>query len=132
MADKWIQLMSEDGENNLYPTSHMDLLWENASPTSDFAAQTVALDLSGYTKVVVIVNYHKDSYSSQSEHGGCGYGFALVGGEQSNVTVYASYGSGGVFSRSFKATISGVEFTQTRYASVGNVGAIPLRIYGIK
>lgn len=48
MADKWIQLMSEDGTDNLFPTTKMDLLWTNASPTSSFSAQTVSLDLSDY------------------------------------------------------------------------------------
>ena len=52
MADKWIQLMSENGVDNLYPTSNMDLLWENASPTSSFAAQTLSIDLSGYKSVI--------------------------------------------------------------------------------
>lgn len=51
MADKWIQLMSEDGTDNLFPTSKMDLLWTNASPSSNFAAQTVSLDLNTYKYV---------------------------------------------------------------------------------
>lgn len=53
MADKWIQLMSEDGTDNLFPTSHMDLLWENASPTSTFASQNITHDNNPYSWFVV-------------------------------------------------------------------------------
>ena len=35
----------------------MDLLWANASPASDFAAQTLALDLQDYDFVVISCNY---------------------------------------------------------------------------
>lgn len=34
--------------------SGMTKLWENASPTSEFAEQTISLDLSGYTHIVVL------------------------------------------------------------------------------
>lgn len=36
----------------------MDLLWENASPTSAFAAQTIAIDLSLYSAVLIKVRYY--------------------------------------------------------------------------
>lgn len=31
----------------------MDLLWTNSSPTSSFSAQTISLDMSGYTSILV-------------------------------------------------------------------------------
>lgn len=37
--------------------SKWELLWTNASPTSAFAAQTVALDLSGYDFVMVVYQH---------------------------------------------------------------------------
>lgn len=41
MADKYIQLQSADGVDNLFPIGILDLLWENSSPTSNFSAQTI-------------------------------------------------------------------------------------------
>ena len=38
----------------------IDLLWENASPTSDFAAQTVAVDLSLYNWVLIETNFSNE------------------------------------------------------------------------
>jgi len=62
MADKWIQLMSEDGTDNLFPTSKMDLLWENASPTSAFSAQTLNnINTSGYKWILFDIKTHLTS-----------------------------------------------------------------------
>lgn len=62
--DKWIQLQSSDGVNNLFPVSKMDLLWENETPTSSFAAQDIAVDLSKYTRIYItmkLVNTSSDT-----------------------------------------------------------------------
>ncbi|MBQ5658677.1 MAG: hypothetical protein IIV02_04005, partial [Peptococcaceae bacterium] len=54
------QLKYTDGENvfDYYgehnpPSITMDLLWENASPTSDFEAQTITLPISNYKLIVI-------------------------------------------------------------------------------
>ena len=39
----------------------MDLLWENASPASDFVAQTISLDLSGYDMVAIEHDYQTEN-----------------------------------------------------------------------
>ena len=41
------------GVDPLYLHLDMDLLWTNASPTSAFAAQTVSLDLSEYSFIMI-------------------------------------------------------------------------------
>lgn len=76
MANKIIQLKDSQG-NNLYPvmTCNIDelasgtgiekriLLWTNASPTSNFAAQTVSLALSSYDAVEIVCRYSTTSDS---------------------------------------------------------------------
>lgn len=127
MADKWIQLMSEDGVDNLYPTSHMDLLWENASPTATFSAQTVSLDLSGYHYVYVIVR-------ATTGEAHFGSHIVPVGTSQELLCVATTY------LRKRNATIStnGVTFdggyNQSSINSweASTASAIPYRIYGIK
>lgn len=42
------------GFDCLTPDLKMDLLWENASPTSAFPSQTISLDLSNYKNIVVL------------------------------------------------------------------------------
>ena len=98
------------------------LLWENASPSSDFAAQTVALDLSVYGFIFV-------------EGRGCGVWTCRVGGEARLVTNHS-----GVLwrTRRFTAYEQGVEFNDayqgyySQDGAVSNSDCIPLYIYGIK
>lgn len=40
------------------------LLWTNPSPTSDFASQTISLDLKDYTFVAIELIFSKSTYSS--------------------------------------------------------------------
>ena len=42
-------------------------LWENASPTSEFAAQTINVDLSGYDMVAISVSYNTTGGAAGSE-----------------------------------------------------------------
>ena len=43
-------LISKSGTDR----AQMDLLWTNPNPTSEFAAQTIQLDLSGYKSILFI------------------------------------------------------------------------------
>ena len=54
MTDKWVQLKSRNGVDNLFPKSKMDLLWTNSSPSSSFSPQTIEVDLSDYSAVGII------------------------------------------------------------------------------
>ena len=74
------------GDLTIAPASFsLDLLWTNANPSSNFAAQTVAVDLSGYTYVGIIFKsstgatynfstplyiFQKNSYWSYNNEGG--------------------------------------------------------------
>lgn len=130
MADKWIQLMSEDGADNLFPTSKLGLLWENASPTSGFSAQTVSLNLVGYSYVLVVFkrttgsDYYSTSICSVGEHS-IGVAGPIDTGSSSTMTRYFSVSTSGV---SFLTGVSALPSSGTQQSTY----CIPLKIYGIK
>ena len=103
------------------------LLWTNPNPTSSFAAQTVALDLSEYKAICIETKLEAESSIVAAF-------FIPVDGNRCTMSVL--YNSRGV--RHATATVSGVIFTKGLYASSGsatladkNTAAIPQRIYGI-
>lgn len=103
-------------------------LWENASPTSTFAAQTVALNLSGYDGVMVTFKALYNGTDIRMTTGFIPLGIKGVG-------MLTHGDADSIRKRNFIATESGVEF-ETGYKVAGNssgVGhAIPTAIYGIK
>lgn len=53
--------------NELLPDGlQMDLLWENASPTSEFDVQTIYLDCTNYRLLYVVVAISKNSTSDMN------------------------------------------------------------------
>lgn len=109
-------------------------LWENASPTSSFAAQTVSLDLSGYDRVAITYiasTLLSDSYSIDADVGKVTQMTALTSASNASV-VYVS--------RVATVTKTGINFDygygksiySTTAASPGNSNVIPIAIYGIK
>lgn len=129
------QIIDENG-NNIYPIGYaqggmkMDLLWTNPSPTSAFSAQTVSLDLSGYS-YVYIECLMASSYTSQYINAhlfrvGGGLSYRMIGGGST------------IMFRDATPTTSGVEFSVgyivNTYTSnvTDNTRIIPLHIYGIK
>lgn len=106
----------------------MELLWENASPTSEFAAQTITVDLSQYThyEVLCLVTNatYKDSIISS--------GIIPV-----NKGALISYGWGDVNTvahrRITESTLNSITFGGASYnKTAGNSYVIPQAIYGIK
>lgn len=107
------------------------LLWTNPSPSADFAAQTVSLDLSDYKFV--------DIYALNGEF--LGFTRAIVG--QKGVLLYfvgsssASYGTIAE-NRTFEVTVNGVGFADNTQVYTGstittvNTWNKPKYIYGIK
>lgn len=107
-------------------------LWENASPTSAFAAQTISLDLSNYSSVLITFRYS----NSTDAHG---YGqnslFAEIGTSGRMVAPSVSTAL-----RSVDITTSGVVFSGGTYANnynswsltLDNSFCIPDAIYGVK
>ena len=120
MADKWIQLMSEDGTDNLFPTSKMDLLWINASPNSSFASQNIPLVLSTYSLVYII--YQPEPSTRPGKFFST---FVIVGETASLITDWTS--SSELFKRDYIVSATGIDVTGTN-----GLECIPYKIYGIK
>lgn len=109
----------------------MDLLWENASPTASFAAQTLTLDLSDYDSILCVGKVSTGTLRDVPP------AMAKVGGTDAMITAPIS---GKSYRRILNATTSGVTFNAgesfSSYASAtmgsDNTCLIPNRIYGIK
>lgn len=114
------------------PTTTIVKLWENASPTSSFAAQTIALDLSEYSMIFCNCRLSTE-YATivptnpipvGADYGAYAYGLA----------------AGYPVRRTYRATATGVVFEEgMKYTSFGssnvngsNGSLIPVEIYGIK
>lgn len=110
----------------------MDLLWQNASPTSVFAEQSIALDLSQYDKIQIDF---KQLYTNTSIHDSIelniGEDFCtsyVFAGEDNYVT--GAYRAG--HANNEKVTFLGSYVTTVYGKSSVDSYCIPLRIYGIK
>ena len=108
--------------------SWADLLWENASPTSAFAAQTVSVDLTNYSFVLVGVK-------SKSDDNGKSYAI-LKKGDSSQLLLTATLK---IYWRVTNVQNNGIDFYDGTYLNTygsntitDNNYMIPYRIYGIK
>lgn len=102
-----------------------DLLWENASPTSSFAAQTLNISLTNYDLVLCVFrNASLDSWVS----------VIIPVGVQGMLIVPHESASGGNFFRSFYPTTSGIDIGNGTTGGIGtnNANNVPRLIYGIK
>lgn len=105
----------------------MELLWENASSTSEFAAQTVALDLSAYQFVGIFFRWTVTSEFADQPLAiqAKGTGMRYIGGVGAGSNVSRRIDDindvGIVFGPSFSGTTSEIASTM-----------IPISIYGIK
>lgn len=101
-------------------------LWENASPTSEFAAQTVALDLSKYNAALII--YRRATTANEA------YSAFIRVGDSGSLFAMTNYRS----DRTATVSRTGVVFNAGRQASLSeslsenNVASVPITIYGIK
>lgn len=101
------------------------LLWQNASPSSAFGAQTVSVNGSGYDGYLIEVRFSTSDATT---------GVALIPVETSKMTVAAVYsGVAPAATRGISSTsLSGVVFGYGAYGSTDNNKAIPTRIWGVK
>ena len=111
--------------------SKLELLWENASPSSSFAAQTVSLDLSGYDAVLIKATTTSNNPSDEY------YGFfntlAFVGDGIKTVMFFCSGNTNRSGHRMAQATSSGVTFSKCMWNAAQTDGfGVPYYIYGIK
>lgn len=109
----------------------MTLLWENASPTSAFAAQTIAIDLSGYDMIEVFARSSTGAIQ-ENAWGSVAYSKAPGLGRLYTTNVF-------MYMREFTVGESWITFADNMqfktYGSAGtaaNTATIPHKIYGIK
>ena len=125
------QVIMEDGSrlNNLGAMS-MELLWENASPYSDFTPQTINLNLSGYKEVLLL---GRNVVSTQVLVGMSGY-LQRINADSSKYYEFTT--------KPFDVSNTGITFKDTfqiylngsnGFDIVVSNGLIqPVKIYGIK
>lgn len=115
--------------------SEWDLLWTNASPSSNFAAQTVALALSGYDAVRISFFYDVGgSYANQTKS------FVVLIGEILRADATGPAGTSSVSERHriAQVTTTGIVFDDGSYrysgagSSTSNQSLVPATIYGIR
>lgn len=112
------------------------LLWENANPTSSFAAQTVSLNLSGYDAVMVIFNC--DTADGSAIYQAHMSNITPVGKKGVSLHIITAFGQawpgGGYDSfRTYDVTTSGIAFNNCyERGNEHNTTQIPAYIYGIK
>lgn len=110
----------------------MTLLWTNSSPTSAFAAQTISIDLSGYTSIMTVFAY------ATTINGSRGTQTQLVDDAKYAFDAPNESESGLWCRRDVTAAATGVVFGGGGYFSAdagftaNNIYAIPLYIYGVK
>jgi hypothetical protein len=108
-------------------------LWENASPTSDFGAQTIALDLNEYDFIDVIFN----SIITRVGVGRSATTFQMAGIDKDTTTMntpswrlrtISASETGAAFSAGFYKYLDGTKQASGTSDSI----CIPLAIYGVK
>lgn len=115
----------------------MELLWENVSPSSTFAGQTIAMDLSDYDAIMLFA-YSRSGTTNNPEN----YEISqmCMKGETSIITVYR-WLSIEIFGRLITVNQAGVNISEGKYASGSATSwidatnrdiVIPIKIYGIK
>lgn len=103
----------------------MTLLWVNASPTSIFAPQSVALALSAYDYVVIEFCLNPSVWNMKTS------AWYRVGAGDSIVSV--PDGNPVTYFRGLTVNTDGVSFANGQLGqNINNYQMIPLRIYGIK
>ena len=106
------------------------LLWANTSPTTEFAPQTVNIDLTDYKEVEILARNSSTNSESVIQKFPISNGSGVLTIFQLNNTWYM---------RQLTITNSGITFASGRYCYMENGGngelyavCIPVRIYGIK
>ena len=98
-------------------------LWENASPTSAFAAQTVSLDLSGYDYVIIDAVANVQNWIITQS-------FVFARNKDANILIPST---GSLHSRDIHTKNNGIQFDGGNSGqSAINQSCVPIRICGIK
>lgn len=117
--------------------AEIDLLWQNASPTSAFAAQTIPLDLSGYDLALIVMR----GWASSSSYWDIS-NIVKVGSRGSAEYILNLHTDGATkyfVGRLYEVSNTGVAFQASSSCSVGasaidhtNRYITPYQVYGIK
>lgn len=111
-------------------TLKIDLLWNNAIPTSVFEPQTINLDITEYKMIVIVAS---GSISSNHE-----ITLNIVNTPSVNVITFSNYNSGTIVTRAVDIVDNGImfgigfEISTYHTFQENNNCAIPTRIYGVK
>lgn len=132
---KIINNLPHGNYNNPEELKKINLLWENASPTSEFGEQTVSVDLSGYD--LIFCTAKTDNTAAT----GLYLASSFVPNIVNNIGIIFEMNiDGWEQSRQFKITSNGISFSlghMVNHADGLQYGdrtdrAIPVAIYGIK
>lgn len=110
-----------------------ELLWENASPTSDFAAQTIQVDATSYDFYMIILKRAKDDSRNRivEQIMPQGYGSLMVNLDSSAFAYRTVTVSTNPVGFSFEAGSKPQSYGSSS-ATTHNELMIPLQIWGIK
>lgn len=112
----------------LGPSMQMELLWENASPTSSFAAQTVSVALTEYDLYAIAYKFSSANIMEMTQISRVGSNMNLISLDSNNIKCrFVTYDSGKLtfttgYNRSFNPSAQSEDATMI----------IPVCIYGIK
>ena len=127
----WISRHVKSENSNLSEKQNkLELLWTNPNPTSDFAAQTLSIDLSNYDGVVIESARNDNAYFTRT---------AIQKGYRSHLYVVwaeaTGFGANARPCRVEEASIvfddaSAYEYNGIGHGIASNTMQIPLKIYG--
>ena len=104
----------------------MDLLWTNASPTSEFASQTIELDLSEYKLFLFIIYTDTDNNLISMD-------ILLKGFNIRSTISHYSTKDPIIYARSINITDNNITIGDASVnTGINNIGYIPYQIYGVK
>lgn len=108
--------------------NNIDLLWSNSNPGSNFATQTISIDLSKYKYVYIKTKGYKSS-SEDTDNGASVMHFCMVGGYASLIHPINT----NICRRKVRITTNSVVFASGYSGTtVADDCVIPLNIYGVK
>ena len=119
----------------LFSMAHKEVLWENASPTSSFAAQTIDLNLSEYDAIEIeagkmttslVVNSFKISKSDNYDVLNLQFLYCA------NSKIYGYYRPVEVRISENKLIFNAGYITSDSQDAQNNISCIPLRVFGMK
>jgi hypothetical protein len=101
----------------------MKLLWENASPTSDFSSQTISVSLDGYDSYMIIARFHTSVTLEVAQNARVGNGILLFCNDAEKF-----------YRRNITYSASSLTFSECKYSGyvTNDAYLIPVAIYGTK